>query len=274
MRTARSAFLFCPLFFAISAGAQQTQTNTTPSPAPKDPQAVDVVNRALSAAGGASAIKAVTDYTATGNVTYHWNPEAQGSVTVLGLGLGQIRVDANLPRGRHTSVISDGQTTTKAEDGTISRYPPPYPVPSSDAFPYQPPMFPGSFVLPHAQLMAVLNSPRISISYKGIVQLDGHSVYDIQVQKVVPGRTQPDSMTEYRTMDFYIDTSTLQLVMTQDNVPKHIIHQIRYSDYRPVSGVLVPFAISEQMGGQKTRDLHLGQISFNGGLQDSAFDVH
>jgi len=232
---------------------------------------VNVLNQALTVAGGMAAIKAVADYTATGNITYHWNPEVQGSVTVRGLGLGQIRVDANLPRGVHSSVISDGQTSTKAEDGTLSQYPPPYPVPSSDAFPYQPSMFPGSFVFPHAQLVAVLNSPRFSVSYKGIAQVDGRSVHDIQVQRVLPGQAQTDSMTEYHIMEFFVDTATLQVVMSQDSIPKHIVHQIRYSDYRPVNGVAVPFSISELMGGQKTRDIQLTQISFNTGLQDTAF---
>jgi hypothetical protein len=38
-----------------------------------------------------------------------------------------------------------------------------------------------------------------------------------------------------------------------------------------VNGILVPFSINEQMGGQKTRDIQLTQISFNTGLQDAAF---
>jgi len=247
---------------------------TTPLPAPKDPQAVSVVNQALIVAGGIPAISAIADYTATGNITYHWNPEAQGTVNVRGLGFDKIRVDASLPSGVHSLVISAGQTTTKNKDGAVSQYPPPYPVPSSDAFLYQPPMFPGSLVLPHTQLTVVLNNPRFSISYKGIVQLDGNSVHDVQVQPILPGQTQPDSMTEYHTIDFFIDTTTLQLVMTQDNVPKHIVHQIRYSDYRNVGGVQVPFSIGEQMGGQKTRDIQLSQISFNTGLQDSDFALH
>jgi hypothetical protein len=271
MHSERSALLFCLFLCAVPAWTQQTSTQPALPPTIKDPQAVNILNQALTVAGGAAAIKAVTDYTATGNVTYHWNPEVQGSVTVRGLGLGQIRVDANLPRGVHSSVLSGGQTTTKAEDGRLSQYPPPYPVPSSDAFPYQPPMFPGSLVLPHTQLTVVLNNPRFNISYKGIVQLDGNSVHDVQVQPILPGQTQPDSMTEYHTIDFFIDTTTLQLVMTQDNVPKHIVHQIRYSDYRNVGGVQVPFSIGEQMDGQKTRDIQLSQVSFNVGLQVSTF---
>jgi len=274
MGSVEFGLLLSILLLTIPVWAQQTQPSTTTPPATKDPQAVSVLNQALTVAGGAAALKAITDYTATGNITYHWNPEAQGTVTVRGLGLGQIRVDANLPHGVHSWVISDGQTSTKAEDGTLSQYPPPYPVPSSESFPYQPPMFPGSLAFPHEQFVAVLNSPIFSVSYKGIAQVDGRSVHDIELQRVLPGQTQTDNMTEYRIMEFFVDTSTLQVAMTQDSMPKHIVHQVRYSDYRPVNGVLMPFSISEQMGGQKTREIQLDQISFNGGLQDSDFVLH
>src|SRR5712691_11270119 len=134
MRSARFRLLSCVLLLNVSAWAQQAQTpviqpqptipqQTQPvtalPPAPKDPQAVNVLNQALSVAGGMGAIQAIVDYTATGNITYHWNPEAQGTVTVRGLGFDQIRVDASLPRGLHSSAISGGQTSTKAEDGRL-----------------------------------------------------------------------------------------------------------------------------------------------------------
>jgi hypothetical protein len=274
MQSARFSLLFSILLFTGPVWAQQTQTATTPPTATKEPQAVSILNQALAAAGGVSAVKSITDYTATGNVTYHWNPEARGTVTVRGLGSGQLRVDANLPRGVHSSVVSEGQTATKAEDGTLSQYPPPYPVPSSDAFPYQPPMFPGSLVIPHSQLVVVLNASRFSLIYKGVVQVDGHAVHDIQAQIVFPWQTQPDSMTEYHTVDSFIDTTTLQLVMTQDLIPNHVVHQIRYSDYRTVSGVQVPFSIGEEMGGQKTWEIRLDGANFNTGLQDADFSLH
>lgn len=250
---------------------QQTELPTTPAPAPKDPQAVSVLNQALTIAGGVTSIRTITDYTATGNIIYNWNPEEQGSVTVLGLGVDQIRMDANMARGIHSSTISAGRSSTKSEDGRVTQYPPSYPVPSSDAYPYQPPMFPSSLIVPHMQLATVLSSPRYNISYKGIAQLGGNSVHDVVVQRVRPGQTQPDSMAEYHTIEFFIDASTFQVIMTQDSVPQHVVRQIWYSDYKPVNGILIPFSISEQVGGQKSREIRLSQISFNTGLQDSAF---
>src|SRR5438309_5152553 len=196
---------------------RQVIAQTTISPATKDPQALSVLNQALTAAGGLTTIQGINDYTATGTITYHWTPEEQGAVTVRGLGLDQIRFDANLPRGIRSWIISNTQTIIKSENGAVWQYPPPYPVPSSDAFPYKAPTFPGSLALPHSQLATISNGSLFSVSYKGILQVDGRSAHDIQAE-ILAGQ-QPDSMAEYRTIDVYIDTTTFQLVMVQDNMP-------------------------------------------------------
>jgi hypothetical protein len=117
----------------------------------------------------------------------------------------------------------------------------------------------------------LLKSIQFSISYKGIVQVNGLSAHDVQAQRVFPGRAQPDSFAEYHVEDIFIDTATLQLVMTKDNLPTHIVHQIWYADHKLVNGVLVPFSIAEEIGEQHTWDLRLAQINFNTGLQDSDF---
>lgn len=277
MRSARFVLLLVFLLIRFPAWGQQSQSGTsnsagtTPLHATKDPQAVAVLNQALTVAGGGTAIKAITDYTATGNMIYHWNPEAQGTVTILGLGLNQIRIDANLPRGIRSSVLSNGQTTTKAEDGSIKQYPPPYPTPSSEAFPYQPPMFPGSLLFPHAQIVFALNSSSYSVLDKGLVQVDGHSAHEIALQADLPGPIDP--MSQYHTRDIFLDASTSQVLMTQDVAPGNVIRAVLYSDYRAVNGVLVPFSIKEQVAGQETWSIQLNQLGFNTGLQDASFIV-
>jgi outer membrane lipoprotein-sorting protein len=266
MRASRFLLLGLALIVCNSAVAQIQPT----TPAPKDPQAVSILTQALAAAGGATAITGISDYTATGTITYHWNPQEQeqGSVTVRGRALAQIRVDANLSRGVRSWVISSGQTTIKSENGALWQYPPAHPIPSSDAFPYQPPLIPASLTLPHWALTTTLNRSRFTLSYTGVVQLDGHSVQKIQAQE---GPT--DSMLEYRTIDLFIDSTTFQIVMIQDSIPKHMVHQICYSNYTNVRGLLVPLSISEKIEGQSTWDMQLSQINFNTGLQDSTFTV-
>jgi hypothetical protein len=275
MRFVRFGLLAVFLIIGVSVLAQQpasSQQASAPPPAPKDPQAVSVLNQALAVAGGATTINAIADYVAKGNVTYHWAEDVRGTVALLGMGGGDIRIDAYLPTGARSEAIHDGQSTIRAADGTISQNPPSYKVPSSDAFPYEAPFLPASLGLPYLQLTAVLASPRMSLSYKGLVQLDGHSVHQVEAQRNV-GKGGSRTVSEYETWEFFIDPSTLELVMVRDVFPLHVIHEIRYSDYQPVSGVLVPFSIREQMGGQPTWEMQIGQISFNTGLQDSSFII-
>jgi hypothetical protein len=120
MRSVRFAFVSCLFLCAVPVWTQQTSTQATPSPAPKDPQAVSIAKQALAGVGGISAIKAITDYTASGTIIYHQNQEVQGSVTVRGLGLGELREDAILPTGaRSFSIGSNGAVATKNENGII-----------------------------------------------------------------------------------------------------------------------------------------------------------
>jgi hypothetical protein len=252
----------------------QAQASTTPS-AQKDAQAMTILTQAVAALGGNTAISAVKDYSGTGTMIFHQSQTEQvnGTVTITGLGLGEFRMDSNLSTGTRSFSISQGRTHRKREDGKILHFPPTGPIPSSDAFPYATPIFPSGIGFPNQELIAAIGSSELSVSYKGLVQLDGHSVHDIQVQRILPVNPNQKAMAEYNAMDFFIDASTFQVSMTQDTVPKHVIHQIRYSDYRLQNGIVVPFSISEQLGGQRTWDIQLSQIGFNAGLQDSNFTL-
>src|SRR5258708_3969672 len=123
MHSARFGVLVSILLLNVPVWARQAQTPTTPSPdqtattptpALKDPQAVSVVTQALAAAGGIPAITAITDYTATGNASYFLDAarSTQATVTVRGKGLGQFRIDTNLPSGTR-SESTNGFTTIK-----------------------------------------------------------------------------------------------------------------------------------------------------------------
>lgn len=276
MRRILILLVFAILFStSLSAQAPQpTQQTPTMPAASKDPQAVSVLNQALNVMGGTAAIKAVSDYTATGNITYRMGQgqDVQGSVTVIGGPTGQVRMDSNLPSGTRSWAV-DGLASTKAEDGTVWKTPT-GPVPSSDAFPYRSPRFPNSLAFPLRQLVTVLNSSAFNLSYKGLVQLDGRSVHDIQAQPVMPTQVDPrNPIVASRALDFFIDASTFELAMAQDLAAKGTVHQLRYSDYRSAGGVLAPFAISEQMGRQATWTIQLSKINFNTGVQDSAFAI-
>jgi hypothetical protein len=132
-------------------------------------------------------------------------------------------------------------------------------------------MFASSVGFPYGQLLAVLSDSSFNATYQGFVQIDGHSVHDVLVQRVWPG--QNADRDSYHTREFFLDTSTLQLVMTRDMVPRGLIRQVRYSDYKSLNGLVVPFSISQEIGGQKSWVVQISQMSFNTGLQDSDFEI-
>jgi len=253
------------LLVCLSLHAQQNLSGTTPAPASQDTQAINVVHQALAVAGGDTAISAIRDYNATGAITYHLAQDVQGNVTIRGKGLEQFRIDANLPMGMRSQVM-DGKITIKMEDGRLWE-------PHSKV-----PMSPARLALPCVLLAAALrappaiNSTGYSLAYKGVVQNNGHSLHDIEIDFVVPGADPNVVLHLYFSVDFFIDTSTLQVAFTQEPLPGLNVRTVRYADYRAVNGIQVPFAITEEDGGfLQGWSVQLDSISFNAELQDSDF---
>jgi hypothetical protein len=267
MRFARLCLFYLAIFNAPAWSKQplppqQSQT-TTPLPATKDSQAVSAVGQALTASGGITAIMAIADFTATGNVTYFSgpNPAAQGSITIRGKGLGQLRIDTSLPSGTRSESI-DGLTILKYEDGSTQR------------LHTQSPLYPVRMILPFLQLAPTPTSSGFSLLNKGIVLIDSSPAYDIQVQRAIPIANDPNSLVgKFLTMDYFVDVATSHVVMMQDVVLKGLPRQISYADFRVANGLLVPFSITETIQGQTIRQFQLNQVNFNTGLQDSDFQL-
>lgn len=250
-----------------------TATGTASTSPLQDPQAVSILNQAITAAGGAQAIRAVSDFTATGTITLYAGTQAQGTVTVRGLNSTEIRIDATLPTGVRSWAVHDGISSAKSEIGKIISQAPNRNVPSSDAVPFQTPLFPVSLAFPVRPLVTIVAKQVYGVSSESTTQVDGHSVSDIRLTRssVLAGGSSNASMPPIRSRDLFIDTSSFQIVMMREMLPRKLMHEVHYSNYQSVSGVLMPFDISEYMGGQQTWSIQLTQITFNSGLQGSVF---
>src|SRR6185437_7396624 len=79
------------------------------------------------------------------------------------------------------------------------------------------------------------------------------------------------------TVDLYIDTTSLLLVGIEvqshpvDTITKSIPQRFYFSDYREVNGALMPFSVTETLGGQRTWKLELADLQLNPGFADSEF---
>ncbi len=76
--------LLLVVFVASTASSQVSQ----------DPQAVVILLSCVSAAGGATAVASVRDFSATGTATFYWTgSEITANATLKGRGTQQFRVD-------------------------------------------------------------------------------------------------------------------------------------------------------------------------------------
>jgi hypothetical protein len=268
MRLLRTSTFIGLLFLSFPILAQHIQQSTVipeqstapPPPAPRDPTAMSIVNQALAAAGGINAVSAIRDYSASGNITYHWQQDVQGTVNITALGQIAFRIDATMPTGVRSWAIDKGAYQTKNEQGVVM------PVRG------QIPIIPGSLILPHLHLATALNAAFFRFSYQGLAQLGGRSVHDIQIVPWSSNAKNP--AVQSLAKDFFIDATTFQIVQTQDVISStRAIHMVVYSDYRSQNGMLVPFAIDQAISGQPISSIRLSQISFNTGLQESRFGL-
>ena len=234
----------------------------------RDPQAVGILSQALSAAGGVAPLSAIQDFTASGTITYYWaGKEVQGSVTTRGRGTGQFRLDASLPNGVRSWAVNNGTGSVKEVDGTTT------PIQYHNTINF------GSLTFPFKYLVTALQDTSTSISYLGLVTTDGRQAYHIRLRKVFAPNADPNGIrSKLTTRDFFIDAGTFYVLSTLDMVhPKNRStedrpHEMHFSDYRPVNGILVPFSVTEKGGGQRLSTIQFNQISFNTGLRDTDFE--
>jgi hypothetical protein len=251
--------------YLLLAPATYSQT-----PAPtvvRDPQAVSVLTQALNAAGGILAIAAVQDYTATGSVTYYWaGEEAPGTVVVKSRGAAQFRIDATMTAGVRSWAVSNGAGFLVNTDGTNSS------IPATNTLNL------GNMTLPVIYLAASLQDANTGIAYVGLEAKNGSTVHHIQLQKVFAPAVDPiGNLSGLTTRDVFIDSTSLLVLSTLDMFhPENqsaidYPHEVQFSDFRLVNGILTPFAIAEFSSRQCTFAIQLSQINFNTGLQDLDF---
>lgn len=260
------------LVFCSAIPAQQLATNQ-PSPTVsqagpvRDPQAVATLGQALGVAGGTSALSAIQDYTATGQITYFWaGKEVTGSVTLRGRIPDQFRLDANLPEGTHSWYVSHGNGASKDPDGKTT------PIPSWTA------LSAGILGLPISRLNRAVADTATSIVPEGQAQIGSTSAVRVRVQKSFSKQQDPTgNLSKWSAKDFLIDPQSLQVVGVRDSLrankssTQEIEHQFLYSNYRQVNGISAPFTITETVGGQMTWRIDLQSMSFNSGLANDVF---
>jgi outer membrane lipoprotein-sorting protein len=261
MAKSSGSWLAILLLAVLPASAQSNSMGA------RDPHAVALLTQVLTVAGGQTAVSGIQDFTATGTVTYTWGASVQGTVTVRGRGLHEFRIDATLPDGLHSWVVNDNASFLKNPDGSISTLPPQNTAKIASA------------TFPLVQLLWAIQDTSVSISDGRLITHDGAQAHEIVVQKIFSTGTDPlGARSKITKADIFIDPNTLTVQSIEDGAypmngaPGEIPHEMRFSAYQAVSGVLVPFSVTELIAGQQTMALQLKQVTFNNGLMDSDFE--
>lgn len=259
------------LFFAFLPLVTLAQGQPTPSPGPtKDPQAITVLTQSLNAAGGLVAVSAIQDYTGTGNITYNWSDQpVQAAVTVQGMGIGNFRVDSALPDGAQTLACSGYSGVSINADG------------STQSIPYYNVLTAGSMTLPYVRIASYLSDSSTSISYVGLVTIEGQQAYQIHFAIVLNPSLPPSSITNLPGLgmfDLYLDPTSFLVVKqietlhSDSNFNTALTHELDFTNYQTAGNIKAPFTISETINGQTTWSITLSSVTFNSGLTASTFN--
>lgn len=232
----------------------------------RDASAISFLTQVISAAGGTARIEEIQDYSASGVITHFWNDKPQqGQVTLKALGLLQFRIDSNVSNGSWSFIVHNGNGNLIEPDGT------------RHSIAYHNCINSGSLTWPILKINAALLDQSMMIIDLGRVQFQNVKARRIRIQQNFP--SDPTGLfAKLSQTDYFFDPAQFVVVQTQDYrhpdddaVNGSLVHTVDFASYRTIDGVLVPFSISELIGGQRTWQIQLNTLSFNSGLSDSDF---
>ena len=230
MRSARARLLFLSLFLSIPIQAQQTSPATMQTAS--DPQAVAVVQAAITALGGATAISQAQSWTFHADMQ---GPHANGTVDY---------------------VISTDTDTGKVmrRDGTMTPAPP--------IHSHFLPALVGAILLKESQ------DPEFSLQYGGTSTVDSKPVTTI-IFAFADGSKFPAQIWTFdaTNLPVQIDFRLPAEICARQSFPL----AVALSDYRSVSGVLYPFQIVTSWPGKPPEIVTLRSVNADASAPTNEF---
>lgn len=271
--TCRYACLIMSIFFLIPSfeGARTVVYAQAKSAVARvvqrDPRAVEILQRAIAASGLPAKPSSSFDFSANGTITYiQQEAEVSGSATVLGRGTWQFRLDAQLPDGTRTIIVSGPRSQIKDPEGR------------PDNVTHLRVGNLGILTFPYLGIVQVMDDPTAYIGYVGLTSIAGRPIEQVHVMRSLPHNLD-DVHVRLRTVgtDYFIDEQTDLVVRVADTTHpvetswKDYPYEIDFGDYRNTNGIVVPMQISEKLYGQSVWNLRLSSTRFNVGLSQADF---
>ena len=264
MRITRCLWLFSFFLVPFQIRAQQTT--------PTSPQGVTVLQQALDALAGSTAISDVTLNGSANRVAGSDNET--GSIVLKALSGGQSLTNFTYAAGRRSelrSISSDG-TPVGSWSG---------PEATTHSMPLHNLQTDSSWFFPALTLSKLLTSQSTTVALVGQETRNVVTVNHLTVTQQAPNSlVDPTGVMQHMSqMDVFLDATTLLPVALgfnihpDDNALLDIPVEVRFSNYRTVTGVQVPFRIQQYVNNTLMLDIQLQTAMLNSGLSASAFAI-
>ena len=247
----------------LSAAAQQAPNATSP-------QAIPLLQRALSALSTGTTIQ---DITLTGTARRIAGSDDDTGIAVLkALASGASRIDLNLSSGPRSEIYNSSAGypagTWSGPDGV------------SHAVAFHNLLTDPAWFFPAFPVTHGLSSGYVA-TYVGHETRDGQAVEHLTISQlsVAQKPSRAPAFAHLSQMDFFLDSTTfLPATITfnihpDDNSLLDIPIEVRFSDYRSVNGVQVPFHVEKYLNNGLILDLQFQNVTFNNGLTAASFSL-
>ncbi|MGB7561654.1 MAG: hypothetical protein WBL99_09325 [Candidatus Acidiferrales bacterium] len=261
-------FFAFSLMFSVTA--IQAQQSPTPIPAPRDAQAVSLLQRSLSALGGSTT---VNDVTLSANANWIAGSDNQsGSATLKATAIGQGRVDLSLSGGQRSEVIdmTQGPPTGSwcGPDGVWHF------IVAHNLF-SDPTWFFPTFLIKRA-----LSGVNYAISATDAETQDGVAVEHVTIYQQSGLTPELAALNQgLSQIDLYLNPSTLLPVSISFNMHPdtnalvNIPVEIKFSNYQVVQGAAVPYNIQKYIQNSLALDVTVTSVQVNSGPSAADFQA-
>jgi hypothetical protein len=282
----------------VSASAFTQQTPSPGSQTANNPKAESLFQRAFSAlTGGAT----VSDASLTGTVVRMAGSENETGTAVLeATSAGDSRIDLSLPSGEHVEIRNHAAPTVA---GTLPPGVRPEDLPHGMSTTTSTALRPAgmwtepdgsrhtlashnalaepTWFSPAVTISRLRADPNLSVSYVGEESHEGQSLLHLSVSGQSSLTTSPIStfLRHLAQIELFLDPTTYlpsAIVFNthpETNAALDISNEVRFSDYRSVNGVQVPYHISRLINNSLVTDLRIESVTLNTGLTSTAFAI-
>ncbi len=233
-----------------------------------DPQAVALATQAIATLTQGVA---VNDVTLAGSVTWTTGGDNQsGSAKLKALAGGDSRLDLTLGGAQKSEIRNNTGLPAGGWIGT-------------DGISHRAAVHncwtDAAWFFPALSSLAGVNDPSFLYTYVGQETKNDATVYHLQTARLwgKPGSAELGLFRQWSTTDFYLDAKSLLpiaidfSVHPDDDSNTNISVDIRFADYRSVTGVVVPFHVQKFVNNGLVLDLTVNSVSINSGLTQNDF---